>query len=239
MKPLNRLFLCFASALLLNAGIKPAFPLVLDSVVGEWTSVTGGSNVIGLGTNEVRFGIPLDTEQAGLRFDGSAPPPSALSVGADFNLGTLTHFNVPTEGEAVTAATLAISLQLSNGTPVAAGPLNFLFGIDETDNEFPCPAFQQSGTPCDDRISFPSALPGVSFALDGVAHTLQLVGFLSGGVQALDFITEEGLSNSASLVARIIPTPAPDVTVPEPHTVLLLGIGFLGLLYRCRYGRAG
>lgn len=185
-----------------------------------WTSLTGQdpSTFQGIGTNEVRWGTPLTGQKPGLRFDGSAPPPTPISIGDPFDLGTFTHFNFVTAmGTAVSSADISILLQLdNNGDFFSPDPLNFSFNIEETLNFFnvsSCPSFQKSSLGCDDRITFPKSFPTETFFVDNQELTLELLGFQVGGETVPAFITEEKKSNSAVLLGRITqltPPPPPD-----------------------------
>jgi hypothetical protein len=220
--------LCLFSILMLASVVcQGAIALQLGSVTGTWTGTTGGSKVVGIGSNEVRWGDPATINgQSGLRFDGAAPPAIDLNLNQAFILGDITHYNNPVySGTASTEAFLKIDLFISNASTVHQD-FNFTFGINETPN---------IGTPQQqaDIIYFPTAFPNESFQLDGDLLTLQLLGFgPSAGTIINTFSSLEGNSNQTRLWAQVT-----QASVPEPETVLLMGIGFvaLGMIYRKKF----
>jgi len=67
----------------------PSDAYALNSSVGIWTDVSGGSNINGIDTNEVRWGYSTGYGQSGLRFD--AVGTQTFDENTEFLLGTLTH----------------------------------------------------------------------------------------------------------------------------------------------------
>lgn len=213
----RRMSICCA-VFMVFAMFGTSYGLTLDSVSGVWNSASGGFNVNGLNTNEIRWGDPTETYQSGLRFDGSAPPSLNFEIDEAFSLGELTHFNFPIySGTAATSANLGIELAFSE--PNYSGNFEFTFGIDETPN---APGPPES----DDFIAFPGAYANETFEIGGTSYTLKLLGF-GDNPDALieEFRSPEGGSNSAQLWATVT-TPS---AVPEPGTIALLGIGLMGL----------
>jgi hypothetical protein len=210
----------------------------LSSSSGTWTGTSGGSDVNGIGTNEVRWGIPFGADgQSGLRFEGIGN--LEFDIDETINLGTLTHFNNPTGGgTAASGATLELSLELS--TPSLSDSFTFAFDINETPNSEPCSYPSDPGNPCSDQISFPASFPTESFSFNGANYTVELLGFGSNaGDITSGFISQEGESNTTDLFAQITldptstPEPGPEPNpgnpnkTPEPMT--FGGLGLIGL----------
>ena len=187
---------------------------------GIWSGTGGGSNINGVGTNEVRWGEGVNPGiegQSGLRFDGIGS--LEFNIDETIDIGDLTHFNNPiVASTAASGATLELGLDFS--TPELSQAFTFSFGIDETPNEEPCTYPTDSGNPCSDRIFFPSAFPTESFSFDGTDYTLELIGFGESDSDITSgFISQEGGNNVTNLFARVTEdptaTPAPDPT-PDP-----------------------
>lgn len=188
----------------------------LTSVSGVWTSVSGGSNVIGTNTNEVRWGNSTGSGQSGLRFDGSGV--QTFNTGSNFYLGALTHFNWPITN-AANGAKLKITLQFSKPSISPNPDFSYDFVIDETTNNWPCSSgWQQSYTACDDKISFPTSYGSKSFTIDDKLYTLRIVGFVNSypsGSPVSQFITEEQKNNTAYLVGTLssVLVERPDISI--------------------------
>ncbi|HPR99309.1 MAG TPA: choice-of-anchor K domain-containing protein [Candidatus Woesebacteria bacterium] len=178
----------------------------LTSVAGEWTSVTGGSNITGLNTNEVRWGTSDGGTQSGLKFEGTGQ--QSFNEDSNFLLGTLTHFNYPISN-AATGAKLKITLTFSQPAVSPNPDFSYDFKIEETPNNWwwwKCSSWQVSHTPCDDRITFPTSYGEKSFQIGDKLYTLKIQGFVSswpGGSPVNYFITEEEKDNSAFLVGHL------------------------------------
>lgn len=194
--------------------------------VGSFSNPVGGSSIefktVG---NErvVSWGTPAApaTAQSSLGFLGTS---NSADFGDVINLGRLRHFNSATFGDFLQSVDLTINLGFG-GIPVA--PQNFLYTleIDETTNDGNC--VYPGVTICPDRIAFSNSLPDRTFTVDGVAYTLQLLGFRKTAVSPLlgEFISEEGVSNEAFLFGRVVRADA----VPEPTTMAGLALAGMGL----------
>jgi hypothetical protein len=204
--------------LLLAVGFVSAADYGLNSVTGTWTAVSGGSSVTGIGTNEVRWGVPAETSKSGLRFDGTSG--TTFNEGDEFLLGQLTHFNFPTNsGTAADGATLKIVLSF-NQPPVSPDPAyTFDFAVLETPNTAgQCPDWQVSSTPCDDKITFPNSYGEQSYIIGDKLYTVKILGYVDsypGGNPVSEFITEEDKSSTAYLVGILS-----SVLVEKPQLTL-------------------
>lgn len=195
-----------------------AVNITLNSVTGVWTSTTGGQNITGLNTNQIRWGYQSNPAQqvSGYDFIGSAPPGFPVSVNTPFNLGTFTHINYPIQsGTGITGAQLRVTTSITiDGTTLNNLQFTYNFQHNETPNVAPC----QSGSAsvCDDIVTLLGPFSDV-FTVNGVNYTLNLLGFQVGNNQFTQFQTREYATNDANLIATIT------VPVPEPQTYMLLG----------------
>ncbi len=178
----------------------------LDSSGGIWTSVNGGSNITGLNTNEVKWGNSTGHGQSGLRFDSVGT--QTFNENTKFLLGTLTHKNWPINN-AANGATLQIKLSFSEPA-IPDKTFSYNFDIDETTNTFgTCPSWQQTSTPCDDKITFPNSYGSEVITINDIQYTLVIDGFVNSyscesiGNVLNYFITEEQKDNSAYLVGHL------------------------------------
>jgi hypothetical protein len=194
----------------------PAHAINLSSSTGVWTSVTGGSSVTGVGTNQVRWGNPATSSgKSGLGYVGSAPPSISLPFDTNFILGTLTHYNFPITG-AASGANLQISLTFTNAGQTITPTFSYGFNIDETTNASSLAACdtdkQISTVPCDDVITPIDPQPQI-FTLNNRQYQITIPGFsenINGSSPLEKFTTIERLQNDAYLVGRLTDiTPVP------------------------------
>ncbi|HEY5947747.1 MAG TPA: choice-of-anchor K domain-containing protein [Kofleriaceae bacterium] len=156
---------------------------------------------------QVRWGISASTttERSGLGFAAGAA--HTVVYGESFAIGTLTHFNFPTNsGTSASQASLDLHLRVD---PSIAGPALFdstitiPFAIDETPNAAPC--VYPSATPCADKITFGTS----TFALDSTSsytvYALQILGFVDPNMPTpvSGLISEENGNSSAVLQAVV------------------------------------
>lgn len=199
----------------------PAQAIELSSSTGSWTSVSGVTNINGLNTNQVRWGVPSSQgtgDQSGLGFVGSAPPTVSLPLDTLFVLGTLTHYNyriTAGSSSAQSQSDLTIALNIANAGETINPNFNYNFNIDETLN-YPtlaqCGSSQISNVPCDDIITLVNPQQQ-TFTLNGNQYQLAISGFSNnpdGSSPFAQFITTENQQSNAYLVGQITDvTPVP------------------------------
>ena len=208
----------------LSAMIVSAADYTITSSSGIWNSVSGGSSVTGVGTNEVRWGTPAEFggSKSGLHFDGQGS--QSFNEGENFLIGELTHLNWPiTSGGGANGATLGVTLVFSSPSVSPNPEFNFDFDVLETPNENDLDdcddSIQQSNTPCDDRITFPSSYGEEAYTIGDKLYTLKILGFVDSypsGSPVSQFITEERKTSSAYLVGTLS-----SVLVEEPQITLV------------------
>ena len=221
MRMNGRLLLIFG--LLLGVGSPAQATMILKHVDGDWSNPVGGDPTfveyisavsVAYGNkseDQIRWGEPgTAAGKSGLGFTGSAPPEQYIHINVPFEVGQLAHFNNPVEiGTACTQVDLEVYMEFTDGSSHTSD-LRFL--IDETEND-PGPPLS------DDIITFPSPA-----AQAPAAPYLELVGFgPDSATLVTHFRSPEGTRNSTLLWARL---------VPEPSTILLLGLGTLAFLRR-------
>lgn len=162
------------------------------------------------GDTTIRWGSPTNSGQkSGLGYKGFTDV--VVTPGANFDIGTLYHYNYPVYGS-LSKARLAIGLTFSDPAGLASTQ-TFTFDIDETPNSGICE--YPSTTPCADAISFPSTFSQETFATGDRKYALQMVGFQYGGQIVPRLISNEEQVTSAVLVARIVDV-TPTVTIDTP-----------------------
>lgn len=204
---------------------------------GVFTGVRPGSvaNLSGIGTNEVRWGVPVGGQRSGYRFDGVTSQ-SFTGDGSLFPLGDFTHFNEPIRPPSISNADLRVSLDFQSGGDSFSTSFPLVMNHNETPNTRPCnPA---GATVCPDIVSFSRPPSAVTVSLGGEQFVFDILGFSQdgGATVTTEFITEEDRRNTATLFASLTPVPAP---VPLPPAVGLLGMGLVGLMGMARRRRAG
>jgi len=195
------------SALLVGVGLlATAADFELGSATGIWTSTNG--TVDGVGTNYIEWGTSTGYGRSGFEFQGSTG--ASFASGETFVVGTFIHHNKPIYGSDLpTLMDLQVTLNFTAPSVVPDPVFTYTLQFDETTNTSnlgDCPAFQESSTPCDDRVIFPTPTGAQTFWVGDSKYELEILGFslnTSGTNPALEFITEERLDNVAYLVGRL------------------------------------
>ncbi|HRU21346.1 MAG TPA: THxN family PEP-CTERM protein, partial [Candidatus Bipolaricaulis sp.] len=199
------------------SGISAYGQFTLSTVYGTW--ISADDSPTGLGTNELRWGIPSgQSQKSGYRFLGSSNV--SFGSGEVFVIGTFNHLNFPVTGETITRADLQVRLQFST-PPISPDPV-FTFRVlhEETPNERPC-AYPGS-TVCPDRVRFQSATAQETYLIGGIPYTLEILGFRVGsptGPTVSEFITEERQENLAYLVGRLVVAAVPSIELVKTGTL--------------------
>jgi hypothetical protein len=155
---------------------------------------------------QVRWGIAaeLAPERSGLGFASALS--HVVTYGTSFPIGTLTHFNFPTNsGTSASAASLSLNVRVEpsiTGPDIFNAPITIPFAIDETPNAPPC--VYTSATPCADKITFLTTTFALNSAVNGTVYDLSL-GFVDPVTSATKdhLLSEENGSSSAVLVATL------------------------------------
>jgi len=222
-----------------------AFPVNLTSVSGTFENAVGGTNVNGVGTDQLRWGNSTGFGQSGYDFDGTTPLPQSIENSNPFTLGSLTHKNRPITGNAVTGFDLAVTLGFDGFGDTGAASGTFVFEHNETPNTAPVVTgkrfvctfrlfgvcwsgyyqdiVQNVGDVDDQLWILDDYVTSSSFQLGNNLYTLDLLGF-EGDIET--FLTPENANTTINLISRLNVEALP---VPEPGTLALLSLGLLGL----------
>jgi hypothetical protein len=242
---MRRYIMALAFGAIFGAGQSSAATVNVDLVNAGWGTVVAASSKSmggGGGTAHLKWGKPINKKKSGYDFVGLTS--IGNDVGEEFQLGTFTHKNNPiVSGTSITEATLSISVDLMIDGLKKQVTSKFKFAHNETANRKvgkTCANGNKFGVGvnlngCADQVTFASVLDMLEeFQIGNAIYTLQIKGFLLGGVTVSDFWTMEKAANSAVLMAQFIkvrdlpppPTPTP---VPLPASGLLLLASLAGL----------
>jgi hypothetical protein len=212
---------CIVTSVALILPVFLSAQIDITNISGTWTSVQGGANVTGLGTNSVYWGATYTPTslKSGYGFT-AAPNIYNVEPGSSFLLGTFTHYNqdIPAN-TAITKATLNTQLLLAvDSTPAAFYNFQYVFLHNETPNVAgQCPA--GSVSICDDIVTIENNDARVNnVVINGQTYHLTIQGFqVNGGKTLSQFLTPEDATSSAQLIGSL------SLVVPEPATYLVLG----------------
>jgi hypothetical protein len=249
---LTRLLSIFAaSAFLAISSPASAALILLSAFNGEWLNPTGNptnySTTGSPGNNpQAHWGVDLGSGQSGYTLDLAPPPAVPLSFTVPpstlpFYIGQFMHVNNPIGPNSITGIDLRISMDISvDGQDQGIKTFGFHFTHDETTNDLnPCPYGGANGqglniNGCADAVTVSFLTSSDTFVVNGVAYTLNLLGFAPGvdrscaGNTSNQFLTVEDANNPASLCAAIVTRSS---LAPEPGTLALLALGLISLTF--------
>jgi hypothetical protein len=192
------------------------------TTVGTWSNITGNpTSLTGVGTSQISWGTPASgIGKSSYIFKGVTAKPISLpspgGISNIFDLGTFTHNNFPIFNNSITGATLNINANIEGNLQT----FSFDFSHLETPNNAnPCAA--GGVQPCPDLVSFlNNGVSSETINIAGEEYNLVLSGFLSSGVLVDEFLTLEGLANTAILQGKLVSNDIITNPVPEPLTIL-------------------
>jgi hypothetical protein len=230
--------LAAAAALVGVSSLASANTVTISATNGTWQNVTGGTADINNGGDPRTVRWPASAlTQSGYDYSPTATPFAATVDGAAFLLGTFAHQNFPIFNS-ITGVDLNFSLAWAGFAPPLAGI--FQFAHEETPNNAnPCAYgganFQgENINGCADRVSITSPFLNTQITDGTNTYFFTLVGFSTdgGNTTSLEYLTRENATNTAGLYGRLT-----SVRIPEPGTMLMLGLGLVAVGARLRRRR--
>lgn len=196
----------------------------IDPIDGIWGTVVGGQNVLISGDGHmVSWGSPSNLRSSYVFTPATPPAVIALSDGTPFALGDFTHNNFPIPtGSGITSVKLNFSMGIAGLTPSAT----FTFLHNETPN-----SDEPINNPLNnDLVKLQNVVLNLHFDYGdpAEAYFFNLIGFSQDGGSTIttEYSTIENVANTTTLYGKITETP---IGVPEPLTLLLLGLGLVGI----------
>ena len=166
-------------------------------------------------------------------------PQPIESDGSAVRITKLTHDNVIIPDAFSYVTEILNNIKLRAGAPPGVDPVlidnstSFKIKFTETVNAAPCVSPIPAGTICDDFFDFDaSGLAPLAFSSGGLDYKLIFaletgMGTFFDGIRDDRIYTAEGQTSMLFVTARI-------VSVPEPMTLALLGLGLLGIGFTTR-----
>ena len=173
------------------------------TTAGNWPSAIGASGytVSGEGSENIQWNGPSGNK-SGYVFEGGTT--KAKLDGTEFTLGTFIHNNRWLDGNGVNEfdVDLKVNIAFDDGTST---DLSFRFHHNETD-----------GDHNPDLVDLPTFISPETVTVDGDKYKVVISGFKSNGRIVRQFVSPEGDSNSADIVALFSRLPArPDLAITE------------------------
>lgn len=248
---LIRLGLIAATALAVGAASAapiPSWDYTVSSQFIAPTTFTSGGGCTSVGSASITWGGcpsgPPGSGRSGIGITASPQSGTLLTNGAAQPANTYTHTNnVVADGNAtLRTATIQATLGLratGSGLPFTFFSADYTVLFAETPNQTPCAAASPPNNPCNDIWVLQGSLNN-SFTFGGDEYFFSffaapaLASLPSGVCTAagaapgcIGFTTVEGQPNAVGFMMALTSEP---ISVPEPSSLALLGIGLLGFV---------